>query len=120
MQIRNSIHLIGHLGQDAELRNTKNGESFLKFSLATTEYSRDKEGNQISRTEWHKVLIFGKERAKALQDKLKKGTLIAVNGVLRYSRWTDKNEQLHIDAAIHLSDFAFLAPAKERSEEQAA
>ncbi len=115
MQIRNSIHLIGNIGQDAELLNTKNGEQFLKFSLATNEYSRDKAGNKITRTEWHSVLVFGSERAKRLKEEFTKGKLVAINGVLRYNQWTDKHDQKRNDAVIHLEDFAYLS-SKEREE----
>ncbi len=119
MQIRNSIHLIGHIGQDAELINTKSGEQFLKFSLATNEYSRDKEGNKVTRTEWHNITVFGSERAKSLQGKLTKGTHLAINGVLNYRKWTDKHDQKRSDAYIQLEDFAYLS-SKEQEQEKAA
>lgn len=120
MQIRNSIHLIGHIGQDAELLNTKNGDQFLKFSLATNEYSRDKAGNKVTRTEWHNVLVFGSERVKNLKESFVKGTHIAINGTLRYSKWTDKHEQKRSDAVIHLEDFAYLSAKEQQQEEKAA
>ncbi len=115
MQIRNTITLIGHLGQDAKMVTTKKGEPFLSLRLATKEYSRDKDGNRISRTEWHNVLVFGKERVNSIKGSFKKGTFLAVNGVLRYKQWVDQNEQKRTDATIHLTDFAFLSRKEEAS-----
>lgn len=114
MQIRNTITLIGHLGQDAKVVTTKNGEPFLSLRLATKEYSRDKEGNRVSRTEWHNILVFGKERVDSIRESFKKGTFLAVNGVLRYKQWVDQNEQKRTDATIHLTDFAFLSRKEEK------
>ncbi|MDP5139641.1 MAG: single-stranded DNA-binding protein, partial [Spirosomaceae bacterium] len=61
MQIRNSITLIGHVGQDPEVINTKNGNEFLSFSFATKDSYTDRDGNRGTRTEWPKRMVFGKQ-----------------------------------------------------------
>ncbi|MEM9835531.1 MAG: single-stranded DNA-binding protein, partial [Bacteroidota bacterium] len=58
MQIRNTVTLIGNIGQDPEVMHTKDGAPFIKFSLATNDRYRDKDGNQITRTEWHNIISF--------------------------------------------------------------
>lgn len=107
MQIRNSVQLIGNLGNDPEQYNSKEGNPFVKFSLATNDYYKDKDGNRQTRTEWHTVLAFGK-KAEYVMESLKKGSQVAINGVLRYRTWTDKHEQKRTDANIYLEQYTKL------------
>ncbi|MEL6391341.1 MAG: single-stranded DNA-binding protein [Bacteroidota bacterium] len=107
MQIRNSVQLIGNLGNDPQQYNSKDGTPFVKFSLATNDYYKDKEGNRQTRTEWHTIVAFGK-KGEYVMDSLKKGSKIAINGVLRYRSWTDKHEQKRTDATIHLEQYTKL------------
>lgn len=118
MQIRNSINLIGHVGQEPEIINGSNGVPFLRFSLATNDYYNDKDGNRVTRTEWHSVVVFG-NRAKMLQPNIHKGSFLAINGSLRYRKWTDKNDQPRISASVHANDIVFLNPKSEKAEEAA-
>lgn len=119
MQIRNSITLIGNVGQQPEVFFTKAGEEFLRFSLATNESYRDKSGNRVTRTEWHTIMVFG-AKAGVLKENLSKGNLLAVQGQLRYNKWTDKHEQSRISATIHLNDFTYLSPKEKEATSVAA
>lgn len=82
----NSVHLIGNLGNDPELRNTQGGQAVLTMRLATTETYLDRDRNRQERTEWHTVVIWGK-RAEGLARILRKGSKIGVTGSLRTNSW---------------------------------
>lgn len=83
----NSVHLVGHVGQDPELRLTGSGEAICNVSLATTERRK-----QDDHTEWHKLVCFGKTAEIATQY-AKKGKLIGIQGRLSTRKWQDKNGQ---------------------------
>lgn len=91
----------------------------MRFSLATNEYWKDKDGNRQTRTEWHNVVVFG-NRADYLQKIITKGALLAVSGTLRYNKWVDKHEQNRSTAQIHLSDVQVLTPKNITEEAGAA
>lgn len=86
----NMVCLIGNLGKDAELRYTSGGAAVATFSLATTETWNDKSGQRQERTEWHRVVLWGKA-ATALAEYLSKGKQVYVSGRLQTRDWTDKD-----------------------------
>ncbi|HEY3236190.1 MAG TPA: single-stranded DNA-binding protein [Polyangiaceae bacterium] len=82
----NRVFLFGNLGADPELRVTQTGQSVLKLRLATTESYLDRDRVRQERTEWHRVVIWGK-RAEALSKFLTKGARVFVEGGLRTSSY---------------------------------
>lgn len=82
----NSVHLIGNLGSDPELRMTHGGQAVLTIRLATSESYLDRDRNRQERTEWHTVVLWGK-RAEGLAKILHKGSKIGVHGSLRTNSW---------------------------------
>jgi single-strand DNA-binding protein len=85
----NKVILVGNLGRDAELRYTPGGAAVSKFSLATTEVWTDKQGQRQERTEWHTIDLWGKQ-AESLNEYLRKGKQVYVEGRLQTEEWTDK------------------------------
>jgi single-strand DNA-binding protein len=85
----NKVILVGNLGRDAELRYTPSGAAIAKFSLATTEKWNDKSGGQQERTEWHNIDLWGKQ-AETLNEYLRKGKQVYVEGRLQTDEYTDK------------------------------
>jgi single-strand DNA-binding protein len=85
----NSVHLLGNLGADPELRTTQGGAVVLKLRLATTQTYLDRNRERQERTEWHSVVIWGK-RAEALGRILNKGDRIFVEGSNRTSSYDDR------------------------------
>lgn len=85
----NKVTLVGHLGGDPEIRTLENGSTVGRFSLATNESYKDKEGNWQNKTEWHNVILWRDlaERAKIL----KKGSTVYVEGKISYRKYTDKD-----------------------------
>lgn len=89
----NKVQLIGNLGRDAELRFAPGGDAVATISVATTEHWKDKNtGDAKERTEWHRVVIWGKT-AENLAEYLVKGKQVYVEGRLQTKKWQDKNGQ---------------------------
>lgn len=86
----NMVCLIGNLGRDAELRYTPGGAAVATINLATTDTWNDKSGQRQERTEWHRVVLWGKT-AEALSQYLTKGKQVYVNGKLQTRSWDDKD-----------------------------
>ena len=87
----NRVTLLGNLGQDPETRYMPSGDAVTNISMATNEQWKDKAGELQKRTEWHRVVFFGK-LAEVASQYLEKGNPVYIEGHLRTRRWTDKNE----------------------------
>jgi single-strand DNA-binding protein len=86
----NKVILIGNLGNDPEVRYTAGGAAVANISLATTDSWRDKEsGEQQERTEWHRIVFFGR-LAEIVGEYLRKGSQVYVEGRLQTRKWQDK------------------------------
>lgn len=86
----NKVMLLGFLGRDIELRYTAGGTPVGTLSLATSETWRDKNDQKQERTEWHRIVVWG-DQAEKLQEFLRKGKQILVEGSLTTREWTDKD-----------------------------
>jgi single-strand DNA-binding protein len=86
----NRVTIIGHLGQDPELRHLVNGQAAGRFSVATDEPYTDKDGQRQERTEWHQIVVFGKV-AETCGKYLSKGRQIYVEGRLRTREYEAQN-----------------------------
>jgi single-strand DNA-binding protein len=85
----NKVTLIGNLGGDPEVRHLDNGTAVGRFSLATNENYRDKDGNWQKITEWHNVTVW-RDLAERAEKQLKKGMMVFVEGKISYRKYTDK------------------------------
>src|SRR4051812_15638763 len=86
----NKVILVGNLGRDAELRYTPAGAAVATINMATTEVWNDKAGQRQEKTEWHRVVLWGKS-AESLTEYLTKGKQIYVEGRLQTRQWDDKD-----------------------------
>ncbi|MDO8793433.1 MAG: single-stranded DNA-binding protein [Vicinamibacterales bacterium] len=86
----NKVILVGNLGRDAEKRYTPGGAAVATINMATTEVWNDKAGQKQEKTEWHRVVLWGKS-AESLTDYLTKGKQIYVEGRLQTRQWDDKD-----------------------------
>lgn len=109
--LRNSVKLIGHLGQDPEIKTLDKGNKLAKFSLATNDSYTDKEGNKKEQTQWHNLVVWG-NLATVCEKYLKKGKEIAVDGHISYRNWEDKNGSKHTIAEIIVSELLFVGGNK--------
>lgn len=89
----NKVILVGFLGQDPEVRYMPNGGAVTNITIATSESWRDKQtGEQKEKTEWHRVVIFGK-LAEIAAEYLKKGSQVYIEGALQTRKWQDQSGQ---------------------------
>lgn len=102
----NKVFLIGNLGRDPELREV--GRSVVcDFSLATTERFKNRDKEWEERTEWHKVVVWGKS-AEACADNLRKGAQVYVEGKIQSRKWDDKDGNERISFEIIAANVQFL------------
>ncbi|TMN18498.1 single-stranded DNA-binding protein [Pseudoxanthomonas sp. X-1] len=86
----NKVILVGNLGNDPDTKYTQSGMAVTRISLATTSVRKDKEGDQQERTEWHRVVFFGK-LGEIAGEYLRKGSQVYVEGELRYDKYTGQD-----------------------------
>lgn len=86
----NKVILVGNLGNDPDTKYTQSGMAITRISLATTSVRKDKDGNQQERTEWHRVVFFGK-LGEIAGEYLRKGSSVYVEGSLRYDKYTGQD-----------------------------
>jgi len=108
----NKVILVGRLGRDPETRYTGNGQAVAHFSLATDESYKDRNGERQKRTEWHKIVVWGKQ-AEIAQQYLKKGSLIFIEGRIQSREWQDKEGQKRTSFEIVATSFRMLGGRAE-------
>jgi single-strand DNA-binding protein len=88
----NKVILVGNVGKDPEIRRTQDGRPIANLSLATTESWRDKNsGERKDKTEWHRVVIFNENLCKVVEQYVKKGAKLYIEGQLQTRKWTDQS-----------------------------
>ncbi|OCG77343.1 single-stranded DNA-binding protein [Gilliamella sp. Nev6-6] len=96
----NKVILVGNVGQDPEVRYMPNGNAVANLSLATSESWKDKQtGETRERTEWHRVVVFGK-LAEIAGEYIKKGTQVYIEGQLQTRKWQDQSGQDHYTTEV--------------------
>lgn len=90
MSSLNKVILIGRIGRDPEMKYTPSGQPVANFSVATDESYTGKDGQKVEKTEWHKIVVWGKQ-AEFCGNFLSKGRLVYIEGKLETRKWTDKD-----------------------------
>ncbi|MCS5618785.1 MAG: single-stranded DNA-binding protein [Myxococcota bacterium] len=103
----NKAILIGNLGRDPELRYTQNGQAVVNFSLATSENWMDKGGERQERTEWHRIVAWGKTGELCAQY-LSKGRTVYIEGRIQTRDWEDKEGMKRQTTEINATTVQFL------------
>ena len=101
------VQLIGHLGADPESRFTTSGSAVTNFNLATNESWKSAEGDAKEKTEWHRVVMFGK-MAETAAEYMKKGQLVYIEGRLQTRSWDDKDNVKRYTTEILCDNFTML------------
>jgi len=114
----NKVMLIGNLGRDPEVKYMPNGRAVANFSIATSESWTNKEGKLEEKTEWHRIVVFGKA-AEACKEWLSKGKQVYVEGRLQTREWQDKNGQKRTSTDIVADRIIFLGGKGEGPTEPA-
>lgn len=112
----NKVTLIGNLGKDPEVRKLENGTSVGRFSIATTESYKDKEGNWQNVTEWHNVVVW-RDLADRAEQRLHKGSTVFVEGKISYRKYTDSNGVEKTSTDIICNHFLLLDKKQPASQQ---
>jgi single-strand DNA-binding protein len=108
----NKVMLIGNLGRDPELKMTTQGTPVARFSLATTETWKNAQGEKQSKTEWHNVVVWGKQ-AEVAERYLRKGKQVMIEGKIQYREYTDQAGVKKTACDIRCESFIMLGRADE-------
>jgi single-strand DNA-binding protein len=103
----NKAILIGRLGKDPEVRYTPDGTMVTNFNLATDEQWKDKAGEKVQKTEWHRIVTFGK-LAEICGNYLVKGKLVFIEGRIQTRSWEDKDGVKRFTTEIVANDMKML------------
>ncbi|QDF38163.1 single-stranded DNA-binding protein [Bradyrhizobium symbiodeficiens] len=102
----NKVILVGNLGKDPEIRRTQDGRPIANLSIATSETWRDKNsGERKEKTEWHRVVIFSEPLCKIVEQYLKKGAKVYIEGALQTRKYTDQSGVEKYSTEIVLQGF---------------
>jgi single-strand DNA-binding protein len=109
--LRNRVQLIGHIGQAPEIKTLDNGNKLAKFSVATNESYKAKDGKKVDSVQWHNITAWG-TTATLIEKYVTKGQEVAVEGKLQNRKYDDKNGVTHYVTDIVANEIQFLGKAK--------
>lgn len=104
----NKVILVGNLGKDPEVKHLDNGKAVATFSLATNETYKNREGERVTKTEWHNIVAWT-PFAEIIEKFTKKGQQIYLEGKLTTRSWDDQNGQKRYTTEVVLRDLTLLA-----------
>ena len=114
--LRNSVRLIGHLGDAPKVRKLDSGRKVANFSIATNEVYTDQSGKRISETTWHRLVAWGRQ-ADIAENYLKKGSEIAIDGKLTNRSYEDKNGDKQYISEIVVNSMLLLGKKNGNGDE---
>jgi len=102
----NKVILVGNLGADPDIRRTQDGRPIANLSIATSDTWRDKNtGERKEKTEWHRVVVFNEGLCKVVEQYLKKGAKVYIEGALQTRKWQDKDGKDKYSTEVVLQGF---------------
>ena len=110
--LRNSVRLIGNLGANPEIKELNSGRKLAKASLATSDKYKDADGNQVTQTQWHNLVAWGKT-ADFFEKFLEKGIEVAVEGKIINRSYSDKDGSKKYISEINVNEILMLGSKKE-------
>lgn len=113
----NKVILVGNLGDDPDVRETGSG-IVCNISVATSESWKDRDGNRQERTEWHRVVAFGK-LAEIMDEYLRKGAKVYIEGKIRTEKWTDKDGVDRYTTKVYADNMQMLDSRRDGGERDA-
>lgn len=114
----NKVIIVGRLGADPELKTVGQGQSVARLSVATSENWLSKDGQKQERTEWHRIVVWGKQ-AENCAKHLSKGRQVYVEGRLQTRQWEDQQGQKRYTTEIVAQTVQFLSPPSQSTQYEA-
>ena len=112
----NKVILVGNLGQDPESRFTPQGTAVTNLSVATNETWKNQNGESQDKTEWHRIVMYGK-MAETAAEYMKKGQMVYVEGRLETNEWEDQNQVKRRTTQVRCDNFTMLGRRQMQSQE---
>ena len=109
----NKVMLIGNLGKDPEIMHFENGGSLVKFPIATSETYTNRDGQRISNTEWHNIIINAKGLVEVAHKYLKKGHKVYLEGRIKTRKWQDQSGNDRYSTEIQVNQMTMLTSRAE-------
>lgn len=113
--MKNKVQLVGHVGQDPEVRSVGEGRQMLRLSLATNERFRASEGEWKEDTQWHPVVAWGRQ-AERLAAQVRKGSGLIIEGRLVHRGYEAKDGSKRFSTEVIITDYQLLAPKTGQKE----
>ena len=113
--LKNKVQLIGHLGNQPDIRNTESGKKLARFSVATNEVYRNAKGDKITETQWHNLVAWGKV-ADIAEKFLNKGSEVAIEGKLINRSYTDKDGNKKYITEVQVNEVLMLGSKPETKQ----
>ena len=114
----NKVILVGNVGSDPEAKHLDSGQVVVNFSLATSENYKDKNGEKVSKTEWHRIVIWGK-LAEVVDKWVKKGSKLYLEGKIVTKQWDDKDGNKRYTTEISVNNMTMLGDGGKKNDEAA-
>ncbi|VAW27770.1 Single-stranded DNA-binding protein [hydrothermal vent metagenome] len=111
--LRNSVNLIGHLGNDPEMKTFGENRRMARFSIATNDYYNDSEGKRVTETQWHNIVAWGKT-AEVAEKLLNKGREAAIQGKLVNRSYDDKEGNKHYITEVIANEILVFGNSKDK------
>lgn len=108
----NKVILYGNVGKDPEVKTFEGGSKVAKFSLATSSYSKDKNGDKVTQTEWHNIVVWNK-LADICEKHVKKGSSLIIEGEIRYRQYEDREGNKKYITEISCNNLHFTGKKEE-------
>lgn len=109
----NKVMLIGNLGSDPEIKEMSDGTKMAKFSIATTETYKNKQGEKVSNTDWHNIVLW-RGIAQVAEQYLKKGDSVLIEGKIKNRSWEDENGNKKYATDIQGDNMTMLGSKRDR------
>ena len=113
----NKVILVGNLGKDPQVNYLDNGIAVANFSLATTESYKNKEGEKVSQTEWHNIVLW-RGLAEVAEKYLKKGSSVYIEGKIKTRKWEDKEGVTRYSTEVLADNMTMLGGSPTSSEDK--
>ena len=114
-ELKNKVQLTGNLGNKPDVRITETGKKWVRFSLATSEHFRTAKGENVTNTQWHNMVAWGK-RAEIAEKHLNKGTEVSVEGKLVSRSYTDKEGIKRYVTEVQVNEITVLNDKNNKAE----
>lgn len=105
--MKNRVQLIGHVGNDPEVKEFKENKMVARFSMATNDFYKKENGDKVEETQWHNIVAWN-GTAKIVEKLLKKGSEVAIEGKLTSRSWEDKEGNKHYITEVITSELVLI------------